>query len=445
MLGLEPQTMLQLSDAVLQTADATVSAPAATGGEVLAPQGVVTSLAPVNTPGNRTQEGMPLLQFHASPRAEMASQGLLAADGPPAENMMSSAAGLGSPTRGPAPTNTTELLALVNQPITPGLIPHDHSLHTPPRRPARSKKNSAAATCRSHRVQNQNSKSRLVGGGNNTMKLARKLIISKQGLAIAERGEDSGDDIVEKFETAFDKPLSPSQIGALTILAKGASRKGRAARSSAAAQLVSPIQWLNDVARRGVLFAVIRKYNVAAVCIQETKLQFIDLSIVRQCCGDQFSEFSFAPADGTRGGLLLAWKPSEFALANSFVSPWSVAAHGTLLKTQTPLNLITVYGPQSDADKLLFLQSLKDRLSDDMPNCLGALKSNPHLSPGRRFSLYADDLVIFAEPCQNELSSIKQLLLCFGEASGLFTNFAKSSIIPIQCQFLDLAPLAATF
>jgi hypothetical protein len=56
----------------------------------------------------------------------------------------------------------------------------------------------------------------------------------------------------------------------------------------------------------------------------------------------------------------------------------------------------------------------------------------------REVHLDADDLVIFTEPCQNELNSIKQ--------SGLFTDFAKRSTIPIQCQ-IQAFPLqrAATF
>jgi hypothetical protein len=63
----------------------------------------------------------------------------------------------------------------------------------------------------------------------------------------------------------------------------------------------------------------------------------------------------------------LAWKPDEFELTAQFISPWAIAVHGCLLKSQKPVNLITVYGPQLDADKLLFLQGLKESLADDLP------------------------------------------------------------------------------
>jgi hypothetical protein len=43
------------------------------------------------------------------------------------------------------------------------------------------------------------------------------------------------------------------------------------------------------------------------------------------------------------------------------------------------------------------------------------------------------------EPEQQELVSIRALLQIFGESSGLFTNFDKSSVLPIHYQGIDLA------
>jgi hypothetical protein len=48
-------------------------------------------------------------------------------------------------------------------------------------------------------------------------------------------------------------------------------------------------------------------------------------------------------------------------------------------------------------------------------------------------SLYADDVVVFAKPERAELLVVRGVLDCFGEASGLKVNFAKSSVTPIQC------------
>jgi hypothetical protein len=82
----------------------------------------------------------------------------------------------------------------------------------------------------------------VTGGGNQTMKLARRLIVSKRGLAIAERGEESDGDTIDRYKEAFNSPLSPSQMGALTALAKGARRRGRSGGAPPSAQLILPVQ-----------------------------------------------------------------------------------------------------------------------------------------------------------------------------------------------------------
>lgn len=53
-------------------------------------------------------------------------------------------------------------------------------------------------------------------------------------------------------------------------------------------------------------------------------------------------------------------------------------------------------------------------------------------------SLYADDMVLFATTHQTELSTIRQVFECFGQASGLNTNLAKSYAIPIKCEKQDV-------
>jgi hypothetical protein len=142
----------------------------------------------------------------------------------------------------PAQDSVQKLLFDITQPITPGLVTLERSIHTPPSRPRRkTETKDATATRRSHRLQDR--KKEVIGGGSTTMQLARKLIISKKGLAIAERGEELEDDVLCKYKAAFDDPLSPAQLEALTTLAKGACRKnktGAAASTTATGVLVMP-------------------------------------------------------------------------------------------------------------------------------------------------------------------------------------------------------------
>ena len=96
-------------------------------------------------------------------------------------------------------------------------------------------------------------------------------------------------------------------------------------------------------------------------------MQVIVLNVVHQCCGPAFSEFCFAPADGTRGGILIAWRADDLAISARFVSPCSVVVHGIMPRTQKSINLIAVYGPQADNQKAVFLQSLNDTISANLP------------------------------------------------------------------------------
>nr|AAU93576.1 hypothetical protein [Oryza sativa Japonica Group] len=62
-----------------------------------------------------------------------------------------------------------------------------------------------------------------------------------------------------------------------------------------------------------------------------------------------------------------------------------------------------------------------------------------------RVSLYADDLVLFLSPVQQDLEFIQGILSVFGAASGLRTNFAKCSITPIRCSDEDLELVHSCF
>ncbi|WVZ52900.1 hypothetical protein U9M48_003903 [Paspalum notatum var. saurae] len=68
----------------------------------------------------------------------------------------------------------------------------------------------------------------------------------------------------------------------------------------------------------------------------------------------------------------------------------------------------------------------------------GILTPLPLTSAKLRTSLYADDAAIFLNPVREELAALKEILHIFGKASGLVTNFEKSSIHPIRCEEIDL-------
>ena len=62
-----------------------------------------------------------------------------------------------------------------------------------------------------------------------------------------------------------------------------------------------------------------------------------------------------------------------------------------------------------------------------------------------RASIYVDDVVIFSKPDVADLSAVRSILSAFGEAIGLHTNMAKSRILSIRCENIDLVPLQTAF
>jgi hypothetical protein len=70
----------------------------------------------------------------------------------------------------------------------------------------------------------------------------------------------------------------------------------------------------------------------------------------------------------------------------------------------------------------------------EKPATVGLLKPVLPKAARLRCSLYADDVVIFANSDSTELQHLQQLLTVFTNCSGLKFNLAKTEIFPIRCQ-----------
>jgi hypothetical protein len=55
-----------------------------------------------------------------------------------------------------------------------------------------------------------------------------------------------------------------------------------------------------------------------------------------------------------------------------------------------------------------------------------------------QLSLYADDVMFFLRPVSSDINVTTTILQLFGNASGLITNMAKSSVTPIHCSTTDI-------
>jgi len=108
-----------------------------------------------------------------------------------------------------------------------------------------------------------------------------------------------------------------------------------------------------------MLRKVVDDFRPSVVCIQETKLSYISERDVISFLGQDFSQFVYLPAQQTRGGILIAWRDGSFSVECHFVHRYSISV---LLSSnnEAPWWLTGVYGPQRDADKISFLEELRD-------------------------------------------------------------------------------------
>jgi exonuclease III len=116
---------------------------------------------------------------------------------------------------------------------------------------------------------------------------------------------------------------------------------------------------LNSPARCLAVYQAISPANAAVVCIQETKMAVISDRIVCECLGSPFDKFFFLPADGTHGGILLAWQSVLVSISHPHFTANALTARISIGGGQSWW-FTGVYGPQSDVDKRAFLQELQD-------------------------------------------------------------------------------------
>ena len=83
--------------------------------------------------------------------------------------------------------------------------------------------------------------------------------------------------------------------------------------------------------------------------------------------GNKFlNNFTFLPAKQTRGSILLAASEDYFSLSNITLTRYTITAKITMKADNTQWWITVVYEPQTDVDKLLFLQELKDLADPDL-------------------------------------------------------------------------------
>ena len=120
------------------------------------------------------------------------------------------------------------------------------------------------------------------------------------------------------------------------------------------------VRGLNAPARRDAVRDLLRDYHATIVCLQETKLDHVDDSLIATMLGPSFTaNYHVLPAVGSRGGMIMAVSDAFFRLSDFQATHGSISATVTMLADGLEWTLSCVYGPQGEQDKLLFINELR--------------------------------------------------------------------------------------
>ena len=121
------------------------------------------------------------------------------------------------------------------------------------------------------------------------------------------------------------------------------------------------VRGLGSPAKRRVVSIFVQQIRCNIVCLQETKAVVVDRDFIAESIGQAFADnFLFKEAEGSRGGILLASSNAfQLSLIPGGVREFSITGTITDRSNGSSWSIIAVYGPQSDEDKIRFMDELR--------------------------------------------------------------------------------------
>lgn len=119
------------------------------------------------------------------------------------------------------------------------------------------------------------------------------------------------------------------------------------------------VRGLGGFAKRPEVRKLINEKNPSIVCIQETKLSVIDV-MCASLWGSSTQSYSFRPAVGASGGLLIMWDSSVVEVWSSFSMQHVLIIHGRFTDYNDEFYLFNIYAPCDNGAKQLLWNSLSD-------------------------------------------------------------------------------------
>lgn len=119
------------------------------------------------------------------------------------------------------------------------------------------------------------------------------------------------------------------------------------------------VRWLNARPKRLAVRKAIWVEKPEILTLQETKMGPLNKILMREICGQRFNAFEELPADGTRGGILLAWNDRRYTKVSSQVNQYSITVQLKHNWEAMNLTVTAVYGPTNQRDRHTFFEELR--------------------------------------------------------------------------------------
>nr|GEZ54817.1 hypothetical protein [Tanacetum cinerariifolium] len=120
---------------------------------------------------------------------------------------------------------------------------------------------------------------------------------------------------------------------------------------------------LGSKAKKDWISELNHKHKVSFLTLQETKMECISAMEAKIVWGNSSFDHVFSEALGNSGGILCLWDPLMFRKDHHIISDNFVVIYGTWVPNNAKLLIVTVYAPQSAADKCLLWSYITGLLS----------------------------------------------------------------------------------